>query len=103
MTDRREPRPVHLGTVLRTEQLTPHMIRVVFGGDALSQFDAGAFSDHYVKLLFPVPGPDSTAVRRRTYTVRAWDPVARELTIDFVYHGDDAVAVQWAANERPRD
>jgi NADPH-dependent ferric siderophore reductase len=37
----------------------------------------------------------------RTYTVRAWDPVAQELTIDFVHHGDKGVAGPWAAAARP--
>src|SRR5882757_4518829 len=98
MTDRRTPR-VHAASVLRTEQLTAHMIRVVVGGDGLTGFEAGAFSDHYVKLLCPhpdvaYPDPlDMEAVRRdvpreawprmRTYTVRDWEPDTRELTLDF--------------------
>ena len=28
----------------------------------------------------------------RTYTVRHWDPIRGELTIDFVVHGDEGVA-----------
>lgn len=105
--------------MIRTEQLTPHMIRVVVGGDGLAGFDAGAFTDHYVKLLFPQPGVeypvplDMDAVRRdlpreqwpriRTYTVRGWDAAARELTIDFVYHGDEGLAGPWALRARPGD
>jgi NADPH-dependent ferric siderophore reductase len=95
-------RRTHQGTVLRTEQLTDHMIRVVLGGDGLADFEAGAYSDHYVKLLFPAPGDPGRTVRR-TYTVRAWDPVARELSLDFVYHGDEGIAGPWAANARPGD
>jgi NADPH-dependent ferric siderophore reductase len=95
------------------------MIRVVLGGDGLAAFDAGACTDHYVKLLFPVPGTDLPepfdidAARRdlprdqwprmRTYTVRAWDPAARELTVDFVHHGDRGLAGPWAAAARPGD
>ena len=104
---------------MRTELLTPHMIRVVLGGATLTGFDASTFTDHYVKLLFPQPGVDypvpldMEAVRRdlpreqwpriRTYTVRAWAPAARELTVDFVYHGDEGLAGPWAANARPGD
>ena len=119
MTDRNDRARVTHATVLRTERLTPHMIRVVLGGDGLADFGAGAYTDHYVKLLFPRPGVaypvpmDMTAVRRdfpreqwprqRSYTVRSWDAGARELTIDFVYHGDEGLAGPWAAAARPGD
>lgn len=105
--------------VEQTEQLTPHMIRVVLGGDDLQAFAAGAFSDHYVKLLFPAPGasygmvfdveqiraelPREQWPRTRTYTVRAWDPERVRLTLDFVHHGDTGVAGPWAANAQPGD
>ncbi|NVI86603.1 siderophore-interacting protein [Actinomadura sp. BRA 177] len=115
----RKGRTLHRGTVLRTERLTPHMIRVVLGGDGLAGFGAGEFTDHYVKLLFPRPDVaypepfDMEKVRAelpreqwpstRTYTVRAWDAEAGELTIDFVHHGDKGLAGPWAANARPGD
>ncbi|OLT13602.1 NADPH-dependent ferric siderophore reductase [Actinomadura sp. CNU-125] len=115
---RRKPK-LNRGTVLRTERLTPHMIRVVLGGDGLAEFDAGEFTDHYVKLQFPRPGveyPEPFDMERvraefpreqwpvtRTYTVRAWDGEARELTIDFVHHGDKGFAGPWAANAKPGD
>ena len=41
--------------VRRAEPLTEHMVRIVFGGE-LGGFDAGAFTDHYVKMQFPPPG-----------------------------------------------
>ncbi|RKN39043.1 siderophore-interacting protein [Streptomyces hoynatensis] len=116
---RRKPRTVHVGRVLRTERVSPHMIRVVFGGEGLSAFGAGAYTDHYVKLLFPAPGvtypepfdigairerfPRESWPRTRTYTVRAWDEGARELTIDFVHHGESGLAGPWAAAARPGD
>ncbi|MEV6669758.1 siderophore-interacting protein [Streptomyces sp. NPDC051162] len=103
--------------VVRTERLTPHMVRVVLGGEGLADFGAGEHTDHYVKLLFPVPGVtypepfDMEAVRRdlpreewpstRTYTVRAFDRERRELVIDFVVHGDEGLAGPWAASVQP--
>ncbi len=113
---RKKPQLSH-AHVLRTERLTPHMVRVVLGGEGLADFGAGEHSDHYVKLLFPVPGAvypeplDMEAVRRdlpreqwpstRTYTVRAFDREKRELVIDFVVHGDEGLAGPWAASVRP--
>ncbi|MFD0689587.1 siderophore-interacting protein [Actinomadura fibrosa] len=113
---RKRPR-LNRGTVLRTERVTPHMIRVVLGGESLAGFGAGAYTDHYVKLLFPKPGVaypepfDMEKVRAelprdqwpsvRTYTVRSWDPEAVELTIDFVHHGDKGIAGPWAARVQP--
>jgi NADPH-dependent ferric siderophore reductase len=88
-------------TVLRTERLTPNMVRVVLGGAGLADFEAGAFTDHYVKLQLPDPGGEKT--RTRTYSVRHWDADARELTIDFVVHGDSGVAGPWAASAQPGD
>ncbi|MEU0440762.1 siderophore-interacting protein [Streptomyces sp. NPDC006186] len=115
----RAPRRTHSARVVRTERLTPHMQRVVLGGEGLSAFTAGTCTDHYVKLLFPpaavtYPEPfDLERVRAelpreqwpvtRTYTVRAWDPEHRELTLDFVLHGDEGLAGPWAAHARPGD
>ncbi|TDC55810.1 siderophore-interacting protein [Actinomadura sp. KC345] len=115
----RKGRALNRGRVLRTERLTPHMIRVVIGGEGLAGFGAGEFTDHYVKLLFRRPGveyPEPFDMERvraelprdqwpvtRTYTVRAWDPEAVELTIDFVHHGDKGLAGPWAAAARPGD
>lgn len=103
--------------VERVERLTPHMVRVVLGGPGLSGFDAGRYTDHYVKLLFPPEGApyeapfDLQRVREelpreqwpimRTYTVRRWDAERGELTLDFVVHGDRGVAGPWAAGVRP--
>ncbi|GGO71699.1 siderophore-interacting protein [Nonomuraea cavernae] len=117
MTDK--PRDHHLGVVLRTERLTPHMIRVVLGGDGLRDFATRGLTDHYVKLVFPHEGvdyptpfsvkqvretmPREVWPRLRTYTVRAWDPETLELTIDFVHHGDKGLAGPWAAGAVPGD
>jgi len=108
-----------LTTVQDVSWLTPRMARVVLGGDALAGFGAGAFTDHYVKLLLPPQGAtyaapfDPAAIkaelprdqwpRMRTYTVRDWDAAAGRLTIDFVVHGDSGIAGPWAANAKPGD
>jgi NADPH-dependent ferric siderophore reductase len=105
--------------VVRVERLTPRMVRVVLGGQALDGFGAGEFTDHYVKLLLPPPGasyrepfevddvkarlPRDEWPRTRTYSVRDWDAERGLLTIDFVVHGDTGVAGPWAAAARPGD
>jgi len=86
--------------VVTTEQLTPSLVRVVLGGDGLRDFVMPDTTDTYVNLAFPTLEAPSA---RRRYTVRAWDPMARELTIDFVVHGDEGVAGPWAASARPGD
>ncbi|MEE1669685.1 siderophore-interacting protein [Streptomyces sp. WAC07094] len=110
-------RKAHSAQVIRTERLTPHMQRVVLGGEGLADFTVGDCTDHYVKLLFPAEGvtyPEPFDMQRiredfprdqwpvtRTYTVRAWDPEHRELTLDFVIHGDEGLAGPWAVRVQP--
>jgi len=105
--------------VLRTEQLSPTMVRVVLGGDGLAAFTMNEYTDAYVKLIYPRPGVnypepfDMRVVRsslpqedwpsNRTYTVRRWDGEALELTVDFVVHGDEGLAGPWARDARPGD
>ncbi|USQ87332.1 siderophore-interacting protein [Streptomyces phaeoluteigriseus] len=113
----RKPRKPHSAQVVRTERLTPHMQRVVLGGEGLAEFTAATCTDHYVKLLFGPAGvtyPEPFDLERiraefpreqwpvtRTYTVRHWDPEHRELTLDFVLHGDEGIAGPWAARVQP--
>jgi NADPH-dependent ferric siderophore reductase len=115
----RRKRVARIAEVVRTTRLTPHLVRVVLGGEGLAGLPVGDFTDHYVKLLFPpvhapydVPFdveqvraelPPETWPVTRTYTVRAWDAVAGELTLDFVHHGEEGLAGPWAAAARPGD
>ncbi len=115
----RPVRAATIGEVTRVEQLTPHRVRIVVGGAGLAGLDAGAYTDHYVKILFPRPGvaypePFDLAVIRetlprdqqplvRTYTVRRWRPEVPELWLDFVVHGDEGVAGPWATAARVGD
>lgn len=109
---------VHRAVVVEVVLLSPGMTRIVFGGDGLEGFVSTGVGDEYLRLFLPADGhtepvlpeptadgywrfPDgehSTVVR--TYTVRAWDPEARRLTIDFVIH-DGGVAARWAAGAQP--
>lgn len=92
-------RPRTTLVVQGTTRLTDHLIRVHLGGPGFDTFQPNAFTDAYVKLLFP--GPDGEVTR--TYTVRSVDPVAKQIAIDFVYHGDEGLAGPWAAAAQPGD
>ncbi len=116
------PKPRRVPLLVRVESvdwLAPSLVRIGFGGEALAGFEAGEFSDHYVKLQLPPPGAGYTAPfdnealraelpaelrpKTRTYTVSGWDPVRRRLSLDFVVHGDEGVAGPWAAAAAPGD
>jgi NADPH-dependent ferric siderophore reductase len=89
--------------VTRTEQLTPHMVRVTFTGDDLAAFGWNGPAAH-IKLVFPeegqsepaMPQPDGPRLPNvRTYTPRRFDPAVPELEVEFVLHGDGP-ASNWA-------
>lgn len=103
-------------SVMAAWNISPSMRRIVIGGEEASGFNFYRESlGPYVKLLVPprnVADPEwpqwqadgkliwPPAERRpfiRTYTVRDYDPVAQEITIDFVMHGDEGPASRWAA------
>ncbi|RJU01626.1 siderophore-interacting protein [Arthrobacter frigidicola] len=115
----RKPRPQVVLSVLETIRLSPHMVRVVAGGEAFPMLLENEHTDRYVKLLFArpelglVPPYDLEALAeqlppgdlpiKRTYTVRWMDRERQLLAIDFVVHGDEGIAGPWAAGARPGD
>ena len=121
----RAPRAQHVLEVVRTERLTPHLVRVHLGGEGTRELleqavpERLAATDAYVKLMLPQPGSgvvppfDLPALRAtlpaealpavRTYTLRHADPAAGTCAIDFVVHGDEGLAGPWAASARPGD
>jgi len=124
--NREQPkRSQHLFVVQRTDWLSTHLLRVTLGGDAFDGFVTGPnidrlnATDSYVKLMFArpdlglVPPYDLAELRERlsladlpvtrTYTVSGIDAVTRQITIDFVVHGDNGIAGPWAAAARPGD
>jgi NADPH-dependent ferric siderophore reductase len=112
--------------VVRTQPLSPTMLRITFGPGAPGGFDhldCGGL-DQRVKLLFPHPGqtepvvpvdagdewlaawramdPDVRAVMR-SYTVRAQRRAPAEVDVDFALHGDVGFASAWALRASPGD
>lgn len=108
--------------VVRAERITPHMMRVTFGGDDLARFEFRGF-DQWFRLALPVRGEEALARLPhrfgmggtlkwlamgkehrpviRNYTVRDFRPEVRELDVDFVVHGDDGIAGPWAQRAEP--
>jgi NADPH-dependent ferric siderophore reductase len=125
MPEPRRRRSAIVAEVVATRRLSASMVRVVLGGPGLAHFQSSPFADSYVKVVFvhpnvprPLPvtadgrvdvdgvrdaGPPEQAPRMRSYTVRSFDDVTRELTLDFVVHGDEGLAGPWADAAVPGD
>lgn len=114
--------------VLRVEDVTSGLRRVTLTGEQLGPFtptpglDIPAFVssgfDDDINIVFPYPGETQPVLptyedgklvaakgRRplgRHYTVRRYDPVRRELDVDFVKHGV-GIAATWAYRTQPGD
>jgi NADPH-dependent ferric siderophore reductase len=112
-------RPIHTFEVISREQLAPHMIRLVLGGVGFDTFTPGGYTDSYVKIVIVDPDVDIVSLPHpltldsfdvlpehkrptvRTYTVRSVDDSLRQISIDFVVHGEQGVAAPWAAAAQP--
>jgi NADPH-dependent ferric siderophore reductase len=77
--------------VLRVQAVTPRMVRVTLGGEALRGFTSLGADDH-VKVFFPQHGAPDVS---RDYTPRRFDAAVLELDIDFVLHAEGP-ASDWA-------
>lgn len=114
---RKEPPPYRRVAVHSVESLTPHMSRVVLGGDELDGFEIEAPASS-VRLLLPQPDsnelvmvtwtgnqfelPDGSRPPIRTFTPRHFDSDSNELTLDVVLH-DHGAATDWARRAVPGD
>ncbi|MFX4273607.1 siderophore-interacting protein [Propionibacteriaceae bacterium Y1685] len=109
-------------TVVRREQLSPHIVRVTFGGPDLARYDYKGF-DQWFRLAIPVHAddrfdnlpqrfgmggylkyltlPKGTRPEIRSYTTRAFRRDELELDVDFVVHGTEGVGGPWAASVEP--
>ncbi|MFE5480925.1 siderophore-interacting protein [Streptomyces sp. NPDC056527] len=124
-----QPFPLRRIRVVAVRPVTPRMIRVTFGGEGLSELRLTG-PDQQVKLYFPrhsgrsepvlpAPDPDGDVMRwyaaygaipeaerpwMRSYTLRAHDPAAATVTVDFFVHEGrlQGPATRWACSDRPR-
>ncbi|MFI1971160.1 siderophore-interacting protein [Streptomyces cinnamoneus] len=114
--------------VLRTERVSPSLLRVTFGGERLGDMVTDG-RDQRFKLFLPRPGQDAPvlpddrgiswyaqwraqdpAVRAvmRSYTIRELRHDPAELDVDFVQHGEGhdghgGPASHWSRTARPGD
>ena len=114
---RKRPSP-RIAEVVRVSQLTPHMIRVTFGGENMTGFFSKGPAEHVRIYLpheetgvftLPVPGPDGLEFpedverpKSRAYTPRRWDADTNELDVDFVIHGEGPASL-WAVAAKAGD
>jgi NADPH-dependent ferric siderophore reductase len=99
------------GSVISTQRLGGDLWRVVLGGEGLAEFVPSEFADSYVNCSFVPAGapyqvpfeteqvkdlPRELRPFPRRITVRRWNEASRELTLDFVAHGDVGHAGVWA-------
>jgi NADPH-dependent ferric siderophore reductase len=116
--DASKERGLYQAEVVRRQQVSPHMVRLTFGGNDLTGLPHHGF-DHWFRLFLPAANgladfsrlPDqfgmagylrfltTPAGRRpifRSYTVRNHRPELGEIDVDFVIHGQRGVAGPWA-------
>ncbi|KAB1655950.1 siderophore-interacting protein [Pseudoclavibacter chungangensis] len=106
-----------LTNVVRSERVSPHIVRVTFAGGDLDRFEYKGF-DQWFRLAIPVHAedrfdnlpskfgfggllkfltlPKGTRPVIRNYTIRQFDAASRELDVDFVVHGTEGIAGPWA-------
>jgi len=102
-----------LGEVIRKKQLSPNMLRVTFGGVAMTGFPTDAASAN-IKLLLPhaeqshasyLEALNGTGPKpiKRTYTVAHFNADTNELDIDFALHTHAGPATAFALNAKAGD
>lgn len=112
-------RPLQAFQVVGTQQLTPHMVRVVLSSNNFDTFVPNKFTDSYVKLVFVAADIDMAGLPQpltldsfaglppekkpsvRTITVRQVDAAAREIALDIVMHGEHGLVGPWATAAQP--
>ena len=106
---RRPPPPFRQVSLIQSQYLTPHLLRLRLAGDDLAGFDAAdpaasvrlLIGDGSNRLTIPTwTGneflyDDGSRPIIRTFTPRRWDPELLHLDLDVVIHADGAVS-RWA-------
>ncbi|ALQ10361.1 MULTISPECIES: siderophore-interacting protein [Pseudoalteromonas] len=89
---------VRKANVLSTEQITPHLQRIVVGSEDFNDLTS-QYIGNYVKVLFPKDGEVDFNLKTacmRSYTIRHVDAQTGALTLDFVINMHQGPATDWA-------
>ncbi|MBB1387343.1 siderophore-interacting protein [Pseudoalteromonas sp. SG45-5] len=89
---------VRKANVLSTQQITPHLQRIVVGSDDVKDLTS-QYIGNYVKVLFPKNGEVDFNLKTacvRSYTIRHVDAQTGALTLDFVINMHQGPATDWA-------
>ncbi|MGO2128919.1 MAG: siderophore-interacting protein [Pseudoalteromonas prydzensis] len=103
-------RRVRRATVISTTDIAPHLKRLTVGGDEFSDFPVDQLGA-YVKVLLPHYGQEEVEIDlkaanpapKRSYTIRAIDPVKHTITLDFVVNQHRGIATDWAKQAKLGD
>jgi NADPH-dependent ferric siderophore reductase len=93
MSSERPPYQLHPVTVIRCQQVAPHMKRITVDGSCLSTLRPGLPAQWFKLFVRLGNGERSSG---RAYTVRRFDPASHELDIDLFLHGDNGPVSAWA-------
>ena len=109
-----------LTSVVRVEDVNPHLKQVTVGGGDLTTFRPLG-PDTFLYVLLPPEGRDELTIDQSFtwagyqempeeerpvgayYTLRRWRPEVAEIDLLFVLHGDDGPASRWAYRAKPGD
>jgi len=89
---------VRKAKVLSTEQITPHLQRIVVGSDDFADITC-AHIGNYVKVLIPQNGVADLNLKMacmRSYTIQHVNEQSGALTLDFVINMHQGPATHWA-------
>lgn len=103
ITQAEKTKKIRSAFVVKNKQyITPHLIRVIFEIDEnQAELLANVRSGSNNKIF--IPAEEESIPLVRTYTNRKIDLENRELSIDFVAHGDNGPASAWALKASPGD
>ncbi|MEO6955665.1 MAG: siderophore-interacting protein [Antricoccus sp.] len=112
------PETTYLAEVHSNLMITPHMRRIVFGGEGLRAFTSSGIADEWIRLFFPTVAnepavlpvsqgkgwsfPDGVPREGRWYSIRDHAIETHQLTIDIVDH-PGGIATSWAATAKTGD
>lgn len=93
--------------VVSSQQLSPHLQRIIVGGEDLHDFPLKQDGVHVKAILSPDGQPlnenNRQSAIKRSYTIREFDAANKHLVLDFVINRHSGPATDWARNAKIGD